>query len=94
MATLKTRDIETSLLRKGFGPKDGDHKFFVYYIGEKKTRIFTKISHGKTEISDPLISAMGKQVHLNKSEFIDLINCPLTKERYQKMMIDGGYIKF
>ncbi len=92
MATLKTRDIKASLKRKGFEPREGDHEFLMYCVNGRRTRIYTKISHGKSEISDPLIGAMSKQVHLKKEEFIDLINCPLTKEKYLELMINRKFV--
>lgn len=46
----------------------------------------TKLSHGKSEISDPLIVLMAKQVNLSKNQFMDLVNCPLSKEEYESIL--------
>lgn len=93
MATMKTDKIKASLQRKGFEKDNGDHQYYTLYCNGKKTQIFTKISHGKGEIGEPLLGIMAKQTKLSKKDFLDLINCPLTKERYIEMMETQGYIK-
>lgn len=47
MATLKTRKIINSLTAKGFMPQNGDHKYLLFFVNGKKTRIKTKVSHGE-----------------------------------------------
>lgn len=87
MTVLKTARIRSSLQKKGFVASEGDHTFFHYINGDgKKTAVMTKISHGKSEISDPLIGQMAKQVNLSKNQFMDLVNCPLSKEEYESIL--------
>lgn len=93
MATMRTDQIKSSLVKKGFQAEDGDHKFYTLYCDGKKTQIFTKVSHGKKEIGEPLITQMAHQTKLSKQDFSDLIHCPLKKERYIQMMKDLGYIR-
>lgn len=93
MKPLKTDKIESSLVKKGFSAENGDHKYYILYCNGKKTQIFTKVSHGKPEIGEPLLGKMAKQVRLSKKDFADLIECPLSKERYMQMMKDQGYVK-
>jgi predicted RNA binding protein YcfA (HicA-like mRNA interferase family) len=87
-------DIEKGLLTKGFLKADGDHHYFHYHdaVGGKKTRIFTKTSHGNKEIGDPLIAKMAKQCGLTKAEFLNLVDCPLQRTEYEKLLIDRGKI--
>lgn len=92
MTTLKSNEVEKSLKKKGFIEEPGDHKFFVLYIDGKRTNIRTKTSHCGQDINDHLINKMKKQVHLEKKDFLDLIKCPLSKEKYKNMMIQGGYV--
>lgn len=93
MKPLRTDKIKSSLTKKGFVAENGDHKFYTLYCDGKKTQIYTKVSHGKTEVGEPLIGKMAKQVRLSKLQFADLINCPLSKEEYMQMMKEQGYIK-
>lgn len=80
------KKIESSLKSKGFSPKNGDHNYFLYITKEGKiSDIRTKTSHGKQPktIGEPLLSLMAKQCHLEKSDFLNLIDCPLSQEDYE-----------
>jgi hypothetical protein len=83
------RQIEASLVAKGFERQEGDHHFFCYRATTgKKTMAFTKTSHTpkmKT-ITDELLSRMAKQCKLNKQKFIELIDCPLDRQGYEKLL--------
>ncbi len=92
MATLAIRTIESSLGKKGFTKKDGDHNFYVYYVDDRKTDIFTKTSHGKREIGDQLIGLMARQCRIKTSEFKKLVNCTISKEQYEVMLQEAGHI--
>jgi len=89
------RDIEAALERKGFERREGDHSWFVYCTSDgKKTRVKTKTSHGSggKAIGDPLLAVMAKQCHLTKSDFIDLVDCPLDRTAFEKKARDRGGI--
>ena len=83
-------DIEKGLMNKGFLKSNGDHHYFHYHdVTEgKKTRVFTKTSHGNKEVGDPLISKMAKQCGLTKAEFLNLVDCPLQRVEYERLLID------
>jgi predicted RNA binding protein YcfA (HicA-like mRNA interferase family) len=91
MATLKAREVSSSLKKKGFIQSESDHAYFVLYVNSKKTSIRTKMSHGSAEIDDYLLNMMSLQVKLEKKQFIDLINCPLSAEEYLKLLCTQGY---
>ena len=82
MATLKARKILSGLEKKGFVQAEGDHTYLILYVNGKKTSIRTKVSHGSNEINDYLITKMSMQVKLERKKFLDLVNCPLSLERY------------
>lgn len=44
-------------------------------------------------ISDNLLSQMAKQCHLTKNDFIDLIDCPLTQDKYEQILKDKDVLK-
>lgn len=94
MASLSVRDVESSLERKGFRKRDGHHAFFVYYsTGNVKTGVRTKISHGEKEVGNRLIGAMARQCRLSKDDFKKLIECPLSREQYEAMLVEAGEVK-
>lgn len=94
---LERRDVEASLERKGFVPRQGDHSFFIYHTqAGQKTSVWTKTSHGtghKT-LSDNLVSKMAKQCWLTTGQFEQLVACPLTREELERLLVSVGRIKF
>jgi predicted RNA binding protein YcfA (HicA-like mRNA interferase family) len=86
-------DVEKGLEKKGFNKREGDHHFFAYYsIAGKKTRVFTKTSHGKKEIADNILSQMAKQCRLTNKQFNELIDCPLSQDDYEKILANEGLV--
>ena len=53
----------------------------------------TKISHGSSDIREDLIRVMAFQCALSKSEFIDLVKCPLSEEAYKEILEKKGFLK-
>jgi predicted RNA binding protein YcfA (HicA-like mRNA interferase family) len=93
VSTLKTRNIREALSAKGFRESPNrDHCYLFFYLKGKKSSVFTKMSHGKSEVGDGLISSMAKQVKLNKSQFQGLVECSLTADKYAELLISGGHV--
>lgn len=86
----KSRDIVSSLLKKGFLETSGDHKFYTLWINGKDTGIHTKISHNNQEYSANLLNLIQKQLKLTKKNFNDLIDCPFTHEMYINCLLQDG----
>ena len=90
----KQIDVESSLLKKGFRHKEGDHNYFNYYSkAGKKTIVFTKTSHGAREIDDNLLSRMARQCKLNNKDFGLLIECPLDRDAYEGKLVAQGAVE-
>lgn len=87
-------DVDISLRKKGFVHTEGDHDFFIYHtLDGLKTHVHTKTSHGKSfDISDHLLSQMAKQVKLTSAEFRSLIDCPLSREDYERILRTDGHL--
>ncbi len=87
MTVLKVRFINSNLEKKGFvKAEESDHIWYTLQVNGLDTCIKTKVSHGESEISDPLISKMSKQLHISKSVFIDLISCKIDSSQYLSMV--------
>ena len=87
------RDIEAALTAKGFSPGSGDHHFYVYFtLDGRKTRARTKTSHTAKmkDVPDNLLSEMAKQCKLTKPQFLDLVDCPLTRQAYETALAARG----
>jgi len=81
MTTKKAAVVQASLVRKGMILKKGHHKIFRLEI-DGVTTVITRISHGENELGDTLLAEMAKQVKLNKKQFLDLIECPLSQAEW------------
>lgn len=92
MTTIKTNKVLNGLIKKGFCLAKGDHKRLIFYVNGKKTEIRTKLSHGNKEINDFLIHKMSIQIKLDKKQFIDLIDCPMTSNAYLKELQKQGFV--
>lgn len=88
----KATDISSSLKKKGFEEKTGDHFFYILYVNGKKTKIRTKISHGIREYGINLLKQVWKQLKLNRRGFQDLIECPMSYEDYVSHLEENGHL--
>jgi hypothetical protein len=86
---VKTRDIRRALTTKGFREtRSGDNCYFYFYVGEKKTSVYTKFSHNSVDVDDALLAQMSKQVRLRRFEFDNLVDCRLTAQQYLSTLIE------
>ena len=93
---MKRRKVQSALEKKGFVKKGGRHKHFIYHtLGGIKTSVWTMISHGRgnVDIGDGLLHKMASQCHLRKSEFEDLIECPLSRKDYERKLYENEILK-
>lgn len=90
MTVLKKNNVINSLMKKGFRPDNRSHKYLYLYVNEKRTGIFTYVSWGSSEIDDYLIGKMSNQVRLDKTQFIDLVECPLSENEYLAELRKNG----
>jgi hypothetical protein len=82
--------VEGALLRKGFEQREGDHHYFVYRnLKGEKTSVFTKTSHTPKmrDIPDNLLALMARQCRLSKADFLNLVDCPLSREEYERRVL-------
>ena len=88
------RNIDSALCKKGFR-RNVSHDHVYYFLIDSTGNdvgIVTKISHGMggSTIGVPLISAMSRQLHLSKQQFLDFIDCTLTEEQYRTILREQG----
>lgn len=80
----KHRNVRSGLLTKGFEIEENrKHIHFIYVdLQGRTTTARTMLSHaaGGEDVSDQLLGQMARQVKLTRSEFLDLIDCPMTRE--------------
>jgi hypothetical protein len=92
MTTRTTKKIRDNITSKGFQQVQTHHEMYWFYLGDKKTSVRTRISHGENEYSDSLLGRMAKQVHLSKKELLEFIDCDLTEKQYTKILVENGVV--
>ena len=96
MGNVRTgRDIDAALRKKGFR-RDLDGKHIWYYFQDEHGEdscVKVMVSHGVmgTTLGTPLIALMARQIHLTKTQFLDLIDCPLDEESYRQILRNAGF---
>ena len=90
----KARRVESALLAKGFQRIDSKHRKFSYVtILGSNTPIYTLLSHGANrDIDDSLLGRMARQCGLSRREFLRLIDCSLSQEEYESILVERGAI--
>jgi hypothetical protein len=89
------RKIQRALQRKGFQRSDNDHAKFTYFtLAGIKTSVWTKTSYGSKHknLSNDNISNMARQCRLSNQDFADLVDCPLTREAYETLLVSTKQI--
>jgi hypothetical protein len=87
------RDLEAGLVAKGFIQDDNDHHFFVYWtLDGRKSRARTKTSHTqkRKDIGDNILTQMAQQCKMTKSQFLELVDCPMDRVRYEAVLAERG----
>jgi hypothetical protein len=87
-------DIEKALSKKGFKMEEKHHRYWYFYVGEIYTGVYTYISTGSgyKDYGDSLLGRMAKELNLNRKQLCDLIDCPMTNERYREILAEKGIL--
>ncbi len=86
------RVIDAALRKKGFRRElVGKH---IHYFFNGNSQIVTHMSHGMmgSTLSAKLIADMSHQLHLTKSQFLDLIDCSLDEAGYREILKGQGLV--
>lgn len=93
MSAIKTKDIKSALLKKGFRSDNRHHEYLWLYVGDRKTGVMTWLSHGRSEYGEDLLAKVKKQLGVSKKQFFDLVGCPLNYETYVALLVKSGRIR-
>lgn len=87
MTTRKVAIVEGAQLAKGMERDENHHSMYRKTI-EGVTHLVTRISHGGNEIDDGLGKLMANQLCLQLTEFWELIDCPLSEDEWDAIVLD------
>lgn len=77
--------VTDALMAKGMVPYENHHHMLKKTI-DGVTTLVTRVSHGSKEIRGDLATLMARQCCLNVSEFWQLVDCPLSKDAWDKLV--------
>lgn len=88
MPQKKRKDIRKALVKKGFLEENNDHYFYTFVYKNKITPIYTKISKGSKykTLQDGLLSLMSTQMKMSNKEFLDFVDCNISKSDYVTLL--------
>lgn len=79
--------VEQALVAKGMERDETHHSMFRKTI-KGVTHLVTRVSHGAREIDDGLGKLMANQCCLQLREFWSLVDCPLSEEEWDALVVD------
>ena len=89
-------EVQRALSKKGFEEQEGkSHIRYIFHTRSgTKTDVTTMVSRGSSykTLGNDLLGKMAKQCKLNKNKFLDLVDCTLSHQEYEKLVIkDNDY---
>jgi hypothetical protein len=89
---VKTQTLKGLLLNTGFEEEKGRDHIFYFYKNKGKIIVRTKISHGVSEVRQPILGLIGKQLHLDRDEFESFLAGKLPRQGYEAILRTKGII--
>ena len=92
---IDRKEIESSLVAKGFVKEDSHHRYFYHEVKGKRTGISTHTSHGSDykTYGDNLLRLIKKQLRLDTlRQVADLFKCPMTGVDYNGILKEKGLL--
>jgi hypothetical protein len=74
LTSLKARTVRRGLTSKGFD----------------ESGIHTMMSHGETYCGTRYLTTMARQLGLKREELVRLVECPLSRDEYEKLLRGRG----
>lgn len=93
MKPRKATEIQAALTLKGFRLDNTHHHYYWFFHGNRKTSIRTFVSHGIKEYGNDLLTKVRKQMKLAGKELDQFVDCDMSGEEYEKLLIANGHIK-
>ncbi|MHA1414327.1 MAG: hypothetical protein ACTSO4_17150 [Promethearchaeota archaeon] len=93
--TYKFRTIKSRLEQKGFmNSRSKKHHYMMFYYNGKKTRVHTTLNLRPNQtVMKGMFNKISKDLFLEKSELIDLIECPLSEEKLVQILKNRNAIR-
>lgn len=83
----RVRDVRKALCVKLKAGEDRSRRHLTYEVVDDQGVLLgqTYISHGISDINDPLLGKMARQLNIRRSDFAKLIDCELYRSDYIRL---------
>lgn len=82
---LDAADVRAALVAKGMTADESHHTMFRK-LGPRGQPVITRMSHNSKQIGDGLILLMARQCGLQRAEFVRLVECTLSAEKWDELI--------
>jgi len=90
LTSIQARIIQRGLTSKGFDEVNRGDIFYHFIVNGKKSGIHTMISHGEPCCGAKYLTTMARQLGLKRDELVSLVECPLSREKYERLLRERG----
>ena len=90
MTSIQARTVRRGLTSKGFDEVNRGDIFYHFVVNGKKSGIHTMMSHGETYCGTKYLTTMARQLGLKRDELVQLVECPLSRDEYEKLLRGRG----
>ena len=75
---------------KGFDEVNRGDIFYHFIVNGKKSGIHTMMSYGETSCGTKYLTTMARRLGLKRHELVSLVECPLSRDEYEKLLHERG----
>lgn len=93
MTSIKARTVRRGLTSKGFDEVNRGDIFYHFIVNGRKSGIHTMMSHGETYCGTKYLMTMAPQLGLRRDELVQLVECPLSRDEYEKLPRERGKLE-
>lgn len=86
-AVRPAKAVISSLVAKGADVDNSHHVMLTKRIDGVVVAL-TRASHGRKDVTPGVMRAMAKQCHLTLSEFVRLVDCPMSQGDWEELILE------
>jgi hypothetical protein len=89
------KKVKNTLKAKGFSERKSTHFFYSFKTGGLTTSILTQVSKGSSyhKLDEWHLKQMAKQCHLTIEQFLDLVDCSMSRSEYEHHLRNSDLIR-
>jgi len=90
LTSIRAKTVRRGLTSKGFDEVNRGDIFYHFIVNGKKSGMRAMMSHGETYCGTKYLTTMARQLGLKRDELVQLVECPLSRDQYEKLLRERG----